>query len=1155
MGLLAAYDDRELARVFGTSTLDRARAYVDAGRVLSVEVNDTSARLAMVEGQVQGSRSVPYNPTVTLAQSPHGGWLDARCSCPVARLCKHAAAVVMVARDREDAAYNDPDWQQRLTLLLDELDDAAEQEAAPRVPLALQVELPARVAPRWSQERQRESPLPGQLRIRPLRRGKGDNWVKTNVSWHQLPHLGQLGSYDEAQTGVLVELLSAHRTATRQTWSSADSHLTVATFGPTLWPLLAAAREAGVELVPTGVLREIEVLPEPVTLRLDVNGADGPRAHLRLGVEVPDGDGGSTWFSGEQVEVMGEAGHGVALWTQADELWDVRLAQLTRPAGLHARRILAAAQTLPVPEDEVAALVEDYLPRLQRHLPVVSSDRSVRVPESAEPRLALTVTWKAVDEVHIAWTWRYRVGSDDRIYPLGETRGLRGIRKPASEAAILEGLVLTDEQVHRFCGGLRREQGLLPTQVFHGVTAMAFAEDALEPLEQSRQVEIEEIGARPEYHELTDTPVIRFAPRVPDHGEVVEDDVPLDARTDWLDLEVIVTIGDRQVGLAALLEAMTHGAERLILRDGRHLRIDRPEFAELRELVLAARELHEDDGESVRVSKGDLGLWAELAEVGIIDAQAAQWASDWVAAARALVELEHLPEVDPAGVDATMRHYQLEGFRWLAFLWERRLGGILADDMGLGKTLQTLALVAHARARGAAPFLVVAPTSVVGTWAHEAATFTGLTVRTVTESRARRGESLAEAVDGADLVVTSYTLYRLEADDYVTLEWGGLVLDEAQTVKNHQGKTHQSIRRLDVPFRVALTGTPMENRLMDLWSLLSIVAPGLYPYPARFTELVANPVEKEGDAQVLERFRRRIRPFLLRRTKDLVAADLPPKQEQVLEVQLTPAHRRIYQTHLQRERQNVLGLLGDFDKQRIAIFRSLTRLRQLSLDAVLLDEQYAGVASAKTDVLVDHLLEILAEGHRALVFSQFTSFLSRVRSPARGGGHHHAVPRRAHPSPRRGDRGVQAGRGRGVPDQPQGGRRGPDPDRGRLRLRARPLVEPRRRGPGRRPGAPDRPAQAGHRLPPRRRRHDRGEGDGAQGPQGRPVRQGPRRGRRHGHPHRRGRRGGPARGLRWGFGKPREFFRCGGGGLSGRVDLDNREPVEERSCTPATASC
>jgi SNF2 family DNA or RNA helicase len=412
------------------------------------------------------------------------------------------------------------------------------------------------------------------------------------------------------------------------------------------------------------------------------------------------------------------------------------------------------------------------------------------------------------------------------------------------------------------------------------------------------------------------------------------------------------------------------------MRNGTHIRVDRPEFAHLAELVTAAGEIHDQPHEGVRVGHHDLGLWDELAEVGIVDAQA----DHWVRAAKALRGMDHLPEVDPVGLKAELRGYQLAGFRWLAFLWQARLGGILADDMGLGKTLQTLALVAHAREQGGGPFLVVAPTSVVSTWAHEAAAFTpGLVVRTVTESHARRGRSIAQVADGADLVITSYTLYRLEADDYVARRWGGLVLDEAQTVKNHQGKTYQAVRRLDVPFRLAVTGTPMENRLMELWSLLSIVAPGLYPWPQRFVELVANPVERLGDTAALDRFRRRVRPFLLRRTKELVAADLPAKQEQLLEVALTPRHRRIYDTHLQRERQTVLGLVEEFDKNRIAIFRSLTKLRQLSLDAGLVDAEYDGVGSAKIHVLADHLLEILAEGHRALVFSQFTSFLARVR--------------------------------------------------------------------------------------------------------------------------------------------------------------------------------
>ena len=964
MGIFDLYDDEELVRSFGSVTVDRGRDYFVRGRVQNVDVNDANPRITLVRGSVLGSRGWPYATTVTLAEDPSGTWIDAHCTCPVVRMCKHAAALMLAAGQQRGASSGERDWERRLTLVLDELEDAAQSTAAPKNPLGLQVEL----TPGRRQWGAGQPPAPrGALRVRPVRRGARANWVRQGASWSDVGYLDRRADVDPAQAGLLAELMSAHRAANRQAYFGSDAYLTLGTFGPAVWPLLRRAAEVGLELVPAGELRRVTVAAEPVTLRVDVNGADTANAHVGIGVEHA-----GEWFGGELLEILGDTGHGVALWTELDSgAWEVALAPLTRPAGVQTRRLVAAGQPLPVPRSDVDALVDDFLPRLQRHLPVVSSDETVRLPEPAVPRLALTVTWKAVDEVHLAWSWRYRVGSDDRIYGLEESRGLRGVRRLDAERAVLDALELDEEMRHRLCGTADGRHGLLAEQTLEGPTVIAFTEDTLVPLEASGQVEIEEVGTRPDFHELTGAPVIRFEPR----GATAGDD-GLEARTDWLDLEVVVTIGDRFIGLAQLLEAMTLGAERIILRDGAHLRIDHPGFARLTELVREARELQEQPSDGVRVSHHDLGLWAELAEIGLVDAQASQW----VRAARALRDLEGLPAVEPAGVGADLRHYQLDGFRWLAFLWESRLGGILADDMGLGKTLQTLALVAHARAQGSGPFLVVAPTSVVGTWAAEAEHFTpGLTVRTVTESRSRRGTALRDVCEGADIVITSYTLYRLEVAEYLLLDWGGLVLDEAQMVKNHHGKTYQAVRRLDVPFRLALTGTPMENRLMELWSLLSIVAPGLYPYPDRFVENVANPVEKERDVQALDRFRRRVRPFLLRRTKELVAQDLPPKQEQVLEVRLTPRHRRIYDTHLQRERQKVLGLLGDFDKQRIAIFRSLTRLRQLSLDAALVDEAYDGVGSAKVDVLVDHLLEVVAEGHRALVFSQFTSFLTRVR--------------------------------------------------------------------------------------------------------------------------------------------------------------------------------
>ncbi len=195
-----------------------------------------------------------------------------------------------------------------------------------------------------------------------------------------------------------------------------------------------------------------------------------------------------------------------------------------------------------------------------------------------------------------------------------------------------------------------------------------------------------------------------------------------------------------------------------------------------------------------------------------------------------------------------------------------------------------------------------------------------------------------------------------------------------------RGKTHQVIRDLDAPVKVAITGTPLENSLMDLWALLAISAPGLFPHHRTFTDLYRRPIESGSDPDRLARLQRRVRPLMLRRTKEAVAPELPPKQEQIVRVTLTPAHRRIYDRHLQRERQRVLGLLADFDRNRIAILRALTKLRQLALSPGLVDAAHQQVPATKVEVFAEQIAAVAAEGHRALVFSQFTGFLALVKA-------------------------------------------------------------------------------------------------------------------------------------------------------------------------------
>ena len=1066
MSIWSHFDDPELIRTFGRATYERGRDYALAGAVEDLVVQDSGAAVTLVTGSVTGSRTFDYDTNVTLVDQPGSPWLDSRCTCPVSRLCKHAVALVLAAREiAQGGAAAGPHWERVLDEVLDELTDAAGERTTPTRALGLEVGLAptaalsrgARRRGPWGPGRGADpAPAPGRLRVRPVQRSLKGTWVRTHVSWTEVPNLELRADVDVAQARAMTQLLAAHQVTNRQTWAGAEPQLALGSFGPSLWTLLEEAVAAGVVLVPGKGLRSVRVAGRAGRVTLDVSGAgQHTNAQLRLGVAVEEG-----WHPGDRVEVLAPlagaarvtapTGHGVAVWEGEPGLWDVLLAPVDRPVGTKVARALKGGDRFAVPGEEVERLTTDYLPRLQRHLPVASSDASLAVPEAPRPRLVLGVHWRAVDEVDLTWTFRYRVGADDRVYGLDDTRGLRGIRAPEQEAELVTGLRLDETQTYRLCGG-RREHGLRPEQVITGPAVIGFLDETLVPLEDSGQVEIDETGVRPSFTELHEQPEVSFTSAPEQPGPSTPHRL---ARPPGRD----PGRRTRPLGLAQVLEAMTLGAERIILRDGAHVRIDRPEFAAAAGPGDRRRASSRTSPATGARARPTSGCGPSSPSSGSSTPRPQQW----LRAARALRDLTGLPEVEPGGLRRSCAPTSSTGSAGWRSSGRPGWAGSSPTTWGWARRCRPWRSSPTHASEGAGPFLVVAPTSVVATWAHEAA---DLHARPdvahghrVPRAARRRSPSVHA---GADLVVTSYTLYRLEADGVRrAATWGGLVLDEAQTVKNHQGKTYQAVRRLDVPFRLALTGTPMENRLMELWSLLSIVAPGLYPYPDRFAELVANPVEKEGDTEVLERFRRRIRPFLLRRTKELVAADLPPKQEQVLEVPLTPRHRKIYETHLQRERQNVLGLLGDFDKQRIAIFRSLTRLRQLSLDAGPgRSEEYDGIGSAKIDVLVDHL----ARGRRR-------------GPPGAGVQPVHLVP---HPGPARGStrEGIDArrtstartrkrgevverfkrGDGGGVPHQPQGRRGRADPDRGRLRLRPRPVVEPGRGGAGRRPRPPDRP--------------------------------------------------------------------------------------------------
>jgi len=327
----------------------------------------------------------------------------------------------------------------------------------------------------------------------------------------------------------------------------------------------------------------------------------------------------------------------------------------------------------------------------------------------------------------------------------------------------------------------------------------------------------------------------------------------------------------------------------------------------------------------------------------------------------------------PNTLQAQLRDYQEDGFRWLAQLADLGAGACLADDMGLGKTIQSLALLLHRRQDG--PTLVVAPTSVCSNWLRECQRF----APTITASRlapTRRQQQIKSQQSG-DLLVISYTLLQQEIDRLETVTWGTVILDEAQAIKNQTTNRARAAKRLTAHFRLALSGTPVENRITELWSLFDFLLPGLLGNAEHFAREFAVPIEQDGSRPARERLHRLLRPFLLRRNKVDVLHELPIRTDIRHEVSFSKDERAFYEAI---RRQAVQELEQDESgSNRMQILAQLMRLRRACCHPTLVDPAADDSPSAKQSALEEILEELLDGGHRALVFSQFVDHLSCIR--------------------------------------------------------------------------------------------------------------------------------------------------------------------------------
>ena len=448
---------------------------------------------------------------------------------------------------------------------------------------------------------------------------------------------------------------------------------------------------------------------------------------------------------------------------------------------------------------------------------------------------------------------------------------------------------------------------------------------------------------------------------------------------DWFDVTIDLQDGDANASMPELIAALQGGRPLVRLSDGTLAMI--PSWLEARARALGTAPLV--DG-ALRFRPAEALIVASLVD-RFPEAQVDE------GFARLRERLENFtglePRSAPRGFGATLRDYQRDGLGWLWFLRNLGLGGCLADDMGLGKTVQVLALLDGLRTVRRAtrkPSLVVAPKSLVFHWLDEARRFAPK-LRTLEWHGAGRAKQAAQLAQ-VDLVVTTYATLRQDLDQLAKLELDVVVLDEAHAIKTASTETAKATRALNADHRLALTGTPVENRLDDLASIFEFLNPGLLGRPAALRAIAT--AETEGsDPEAIDRSRARalgtvLRPFLLRRTKHDVLTELPSKTEQIIGCRLENAERKRYDELRLHYRRALLPAVerDGVGKNAIMVLEALLRLRQASLHPGLLDPKRTTDDSAKLDALLEHLNEVIASGHRALVFSQFTSMLAIIRT-------------------------------------------------------------------------------------------------------------------------------------------------------------------------------
>ncbi|MBT2559709.1 DEAD/DEAH box helicase [Pedobacter sp. ISL-68] len=445
-------------------------------------------------------------------------------------------------------------------------------------------------------------------------------------------------------------------------------------------------------------------------------------------------------------------------------------------------------------------------------------------------------------------------------------------------------------------------------------------------------------------------------------------DLEVKEGNDWFDIHAVVWFGKYQIPFLSLKQHILHKKREFLLPDGEVAIIPDKWFTQYGSLFSLA-----EAGKTLKLKKHHIGLINDLAEDSLAN----------VTLERKLQRLSDFEDIAdtqmPVHFKGSLRDYQKAGYNWFSFLREYNFGGCLADDMGLGKTIQTLAMLQKVKEddqllETQTTSLIIMPTSLIYNWLTEAKKFTPK-LKILAHTGTNRNKDVANFAN-YDIIITTYGVTRVDVDELKNFYFNYIILDESQNIKNPASKSFKAVRSLKSKHKLILSGTPVENSVSDLWSQLTFLNPGLLGTQAFFYEEYVQAIEKKKDEEKARKLQSIIKPFVLRRTKEQVAAELPPKTEQVIYCDMSEDQAAYYEKTKSAYRNDLLQSMDDgtFAKKQVQLLQGLTALRQLANHPVMIDGTYVS-DSGKFENVIHTLDNVLKGGHKVLVFSQFVKHL------------------------------------------------------------------------------------------------------------------------------------------------------------------------------------